>query len=100
MKKILMPAVLLGSLLNAQGEWTYDQNGLHDESGHKPNQNERRQIESITIEGVENVEDKAFEYCDKLAKVTILHGVKSIGQAAFCGCEALKDVSLPSSWKL
>ena len=39
----------------------------------------------------------AFYDCDHLPRVTVPHGVKSIGEEAFVSCYNLRSVTLPSS---
>ena len=55
-------------------------------------------IEKIVIpKGVEEIQDRAFEYCRNLRKVVFEEGsvLKKIGNVAFCNCTNLKNVQLP-----
>lgn len=45
-------------------------------------------------QGVEQIADSAFHYCDKLTSVTVPGSVKSIGYFSFAGCYALESVTL------
>ncbi len=59
----------------------------------------RTDIESITIpESVKIINKEAFQYCDKLTKVTIEgNGLTEIGNSAFWHCTALTQLELPES---
>ncbi len=48
-------------------------------------------------EGMEEVPDRAFEYCTQLSKVTLPKSLKSIGEEAFRACRALNSISLPEN---
>ena len=53
--------------------------------------------ESYTVPStVKKVADSAF-FENSIAKVTISEGVTHIGNAAFSGCENLKEISIPAS---
>ena len=54
------------------------------------------ELQSIDLTGVEEIHDKAFFECSKLASVTGLEGVKVIGANAFAYC-ALQDVDLSAA---
>ena len=57
-------------------------------------------IKKVVIEeGVSNIGDFAFIYCDNLAEITIPDSVESIGERAFSGCQALKEIIIPSGVK-
>ena len=50
--------------------------------------------------GIDNIENRAFENCDFIEKITIPSSIKSIGYAAFKGCKNLKEVHINdmSAW--
>lgn len=51
-------------------------------------------LETIIIsEGVEEIEDGAFEYCQKLNSVVLPNSIKHLGRGVFRGCDALHSVS-------
>lgn len=45
-------------------------------------------------EGITEIEDYAFEGCDKLEKIKIPDSVTSIGECAFYACSSLKEINL------
>lgn len=47
----------------------------------------------IISEGVEEIEDGAFEYCLKLNSVVLPKSIKHLGRGIFNGCDALHSVS-------
>ena len=56
------------------------------------------QLTSVTFpKRLTEIEPYTFAYCDKLAKVTIESGVKTVGDGAFRGCKVLNNVAIPSS---
>ena len=58
---------------------------------------ETKEIESVIIpEGVVEIGEDAFEYCDSLKRVVLPDGLKKIGVGAFENC-ALKEINLPES---
>lgn len=48
-------------------------------------------------DGITNIGNWAFLYCDSLTSVTIPNSVTSIGSEAFLGCYALTSVTIPNS---
>lgn len=46
---------------------------------------------------VEKIEDGAFNECTNITEVTIVNGVKSIGEYAFEDCFGLKEIVIPDS---
>lgn len=55
-------------------------------------------VTSVVIpEGVTEIEDRAFERCDKLTSVTIPETVAIIGAHAFENCSKLASVTIPAS---
>lgn len=57
----------------------------------------RDEITNVIIgDGVESIGNYAFNECNKLAKVRLPEGLKSIGLAAFHGCP-IKNLSIPNT---
>lgn len=56
-------------------------------------------ITKVTIAGATSIGKSAFEYCHKLADVTISGSVTSIGEQAFEGCNALTNTSISNILK-
>ena len=56
-------------------------------------------ITKLTIAGATSIGKSAFEYCHKLADVTISGSVTSIGEQAFEGCQALTNTSISNILK-
>ncbi len=53
-------------------------------------------IKTLTImEGITSIGDGAFCYCDQLERVTLPNSLKSIGYGAFAVCRALKEIHIP-----
>lgn len=51
--------------------------------------------EKVTIpDGVQKIEEEAFQNCDKLTKIVIPNSVLELGQSAFQGCDNLSRVEL------
>lgn len=48
-------------------------------------------------EGVINIEELAFYYCDSLTSITIPNSVTNIGNMAFFNCYSLKSIIIPDS---
>lgn len=46
---------------------------------------------------LKRIDDYAFYWCKSLEKVRISSGVQSIGTAAFCVCENLRDINCPEN---
>ena len=60
------------------------------------------EFKSITIpKKVKTIDENAFEYCWNLESITFEEGsvIESIGSEAFKGCDSLKTVNAPCSWK-
>lgn len=51
----------------------------------------------VLPEGLEEVPDSAFYFCDHLTSVTLPEGLLRIGEEAFTYCRALSSISLPST---
>jgi len=56
-------------------------------------------ITKLTIAGATSIGKSAFEYCHRLADVTISGSVTSIGEQAFEGCQALTNTSISNILK-
>ena len=56
-------------------------------------------LETISIEGVTEIGEDAFQWCQKLKKVYIPLSVIKIGKAAFFDCSELAEVSISSNVK-
>lgn len=56
-------------------------------------------ITKLTIAGATSIGKSAFEYCHRLADVTISSSVTSIGEQAFEGCQALTNTSISNILK-
>jgi len=59
-----------------------------------------RSITSITadmLEGVTNIKNAAFVYCDFLTSVEIPNSVTNIGVSAFRSCNSLMSIEIPNS---
>lgn len=56
-------------------------------------------ITKLTIAGATSIGKSAFEYCHRLADVTISGSVTSIGEQAFEGCNALTNTSISNILK-
>ena len=55
-------------------------------------------VKKVVIEdGVTNIGDTAFSFCQKLANVTIPDSVTSIGRYAFSECSSLTSITIPDS---
>ena len=53
----------------------------------------RRPIKQINIpSNVTSIDDKGFDYCEKLEKVEISSNIQSIGVSAFSRCDKLKEI--------
>ncbi len=60
------------------------------------NSNIDNYLEKVVIsDGVTNIGENAFFWCDKITSVTIPSSVKSIGMGAFENCKALTSVNIP-----
>ncbi len=58
-------------------------------------------IETVNMqEGLKQIGQNAFMFCNKLKKADIPHSVTSIGNSAFWGCESLKSYSIPLGVKV
>jgi len=58
----------------------------------------RKSIITIVIEnGVTNIGDRAFYYCQKLTLITIANSVTTIGNEAFYECIALNSITIPNN---
>ncbi len=53
----------------------------------------------ILPEGLEMIDDKAFNLCYNLSSIVLPKGLESIGSKALSGCFSLKTIELPSSLK-
>lgn len=54
-------------------------------------------LEKVVIsDGVTNIGENAFFWCDKITSVTIPNSVKSIGLSAFENCKALTGITIPN----
>ena len=56
-----------------------------------------KQLEKVTTEGLQQMNQMAFYECDKLSEVTLNDGFKNIGTYAFGSCKSLERLALPSS---
>ena len=45
--------------------------------------------------GLQNIDNQAFQHCDKLVSVTLPDGLQSIGNSAFYECTSLTNINLP-----
>ena len=72
-----------------------DYSNFHDSPFSKTNI-----VELIVEDGVTWISSCAFEYCQKLERVTIGNSVVSIGGSSFLGCSNLKELCLPCSTKV
>ena len=89
--------------------WTLDDKGLLTISGtgkmanyksyrSVPWHSNTSSIEYLIIDhGVTSIGNSAFSGCDNLTDVTIPDSVTSIGECAFCDCESLTNVTIPDS---
>lgn len=60
------------------------------------NSNIDNYLEKVVIsDGVTNIGENAFFWCDKITSVTIPSSVKSIGMGAFENCKALTSITIP-----
>ena len=55
------------------------------------------QAEYNIPEGIQNIGDYAFYYCDSLGSITIPDSVTEIGDFGFAYCNALQSIALPDS---
>ena len=53
-------------------------------------------LTSVTMDGVQNVDEKAFFRCPALTSVTMNDNLQSLGQSAFAECTALPAIALPA----
>lgn len=51
----------------------------------------------VIPDGVTNINDFAFQYCEGLTSVTIPNSVTKIGDSAFRGCTSLTEITIPDS---
>lgn len=59
---------------------------------------ESAQIKQLTIpDTVTEIEDMAFQYCDKLASITLPSGLQKISRRMFIGCMSLTSIAIPAS---
>ncbi len=54
-------------------------------------------LTSITLPGVETIEDNAFTNCKQLAEVIFAEGLATLEYQPFSGCTALTEIDLPST---
>ena len=60
----------------------------------------KTQLSNVIIPpSVKSIGDGSFDFCRKLASITIPEGVKVIPRSAFCGCGSLTTIKLPSTIK-
>lgn len=53
-------------------------------------------LETVVIsDGVTNIGEHAFYYCENLKNITIPSSIKSIGMGAFYSCKALTSITIP-----
>lgn len=57
---------------------------------------DKAMTDCIIPDGVTDIGDKAFAFCDKLTSITIPNSVTSIGGRAFLGCYSLTSITIPS----
>lgn len=89
--------------------WTLTDDGILTISGtgemanyyyasHAPWRSYGSNITSVIIqEGITNIGNSAFAYCDSLADITIPTSISQIGEDAFYKCSDLADIVIPSS---
>lgn len=51
----------------------------------------------VVPEGIEDIEDRAFYFCDFIEKVVLPDSLRRIGSQAFGECAALKEIHLPEN---
>lgn len=51
----------------------------------------------VIPDGVEIIDDEAFEYCDSLIGIILPDSIKSIGENAFYGCSSIISIAIPDS---
>lgn len=56
----------------------------------------RYQIQSVVVEGADNIGSGAFYDCKKLSKVTLSDSIKIIESGAFMECVNLREISFPA----
>ncbi|MGG5329415.1 leucine-rich repeat domain-containing protein [Enterococcus sp. AZ163] len=58
-------------------------------------------LETVTIkgEGLEEIDEWAFYYCESLKKINLPDTVTKIEMVAFEGCQALQEIKLPANMK-
>ena len=61
---------------------------------------QEREKEDGTIEGVEYIGGRAFQYCGNLITVQMANSVKEIGSLAFFHCEKLQNITLSDNIKV
>ena len=54
-------------------------------------------VSIIIPEGVDNIDNNAFNSCDSLTSITIPNSVTSVGDYAFSGCTSLTSITIPNN---
>ena len=57
-------------------------------------------VEIDIPDNVVDIQEGAFQYCEKLKRITIGNGVTSIENGAFCGCSALEELYLGNNLQI
>jgi len=55
------------------------------------------EIKSVSIQGVTNIGNVSFTFCNDLTKVSIPDSVTTIGDHAFYNCTGLTEITIPNS---
>ena len=101
-----VPAQVINSGTTGDCTWTLDDEGVLTISGNGAMADYywsstapwgESITEVIIQDGVTNIGNYAFEYCEELTSVTIPDTVTSIGESAFTGCSGLTGVTIPDT---
>ena len=83
-KNVTIPSKIDGKQVTIIGRYAFE--------------NSRQSLQSVVIpSGVVRINERAFQYCEKLKTVTLPEGLKVLEDAVFEFCYSLREIKLPST---